>query len=177
MNQPNILARVRPWLKPGLVTLLGLILLFRPDSVTSVIGAAIGFVVSLIGCALLVSFFFGNSRKDGLRLAAAIILLVLGFSVIKYPLSLATQLGRFIGILLVLQSVRSLTGEIAMRSKALSVVTGIVGLVLMLVPIASSRLVASGCGIVVLIVGIGMILETLRGSSRNSGDDTIIDAR
>lgn len=175
MNLPKLYERIRPWLKPGLTILLGLILLFRPDSVTSAIGVAIGFVVSVIGAGLLISFLF-DKPKDALRLAAGIILLVIGFSVIKNPLSLASQLGRFIGILLVLQSVRELTGEISLKSKTLSIVTGIVGIVLMLVPMTTSRMVVSGCGIVVLLMGAGMLAQMLRVQKGHGPKDDIIDA-
>lgn len=176
MNQKNGLDALKPWLKPALTIFLGLVLLLHPDSLTSLIGMAVGFVVALVGCGLLVSFFFGNT-KDGLRLAAAIILMILGFAVVKNPLSLASQLGRFIGILLVLQSVRELTGEITLRSKTLSVITGIVGLVLMLVPMATSRLLVSGCGIVVLVMGIGMLAEAIRQNKNGGPMDDIIDAQ
>ena len=176
MNQKNGLDALKPWLKPALTIFLGLVLLLHPDSLTSLIGMAVGIVVALVGCGLLISFFFGTT-KDGLRLAAAIILMILGFAVVKNPLSLASQLGRFIGILLVLQSVRELTGEITLRSKTLSVITGIVGLVLMLVPMATSRLLVSGCGIVVLVMGIGMLAEAIRQDKNGGPKDDIIDAQ
>ena len=175
MNRMNGLDALKPWLKPAGTIFLGLVLLFRPDTLTSLLGMVVGIVVALVGCGLLISFFFG-AKKDGLRLAAAIILMILGFSVVKNPLSLASQLGRFIGILLVLQSVRELTGEIALRSKALSVVTGIVGLVLMLVPMTTSRLLVSGCGIVVLVMGIGMLAEAIQENKHGGPKDDIIDA-
>lgn len=174
MNLHELYNRAHPWLKPGLVVLLGLILIFRPDSLTSAIGVAIGLAVAALGCGLLISFFFGHT-KDGLRLAGAIILMVLGFAVIKNPLSLTSQLGRFAGILLVLQSVRELSGELTLRSKGMSIVSGVVGLVLMLIPVTSSRLVISGCGIVVALMGVGMILEQ-RKVSRRVDKDEIIDA-
>lgn len=176
MLQSKLLMFVKTWWKPVLTILLGIILLFRPDSVTSVIASAVGFAVALAGIAMLLSFFFGTHR-DGLRLAGGVILMVLGFSVMRTPLSLASQLGRFVGILLVLKSVRELTGEVTLRSKSMAVISGIAGLVLMLVPMTSSRLVVSGCGLVVLAVGIGMALDkwnTLRKASK-PGKDAIID--
>lgn len=173
MNQMN---KIMPWVKPAVTTLLGLILLFRPDSLTTMLATIVGFVVSVIGAWLLISFFFGNQPKDGLRLAAGIIVMVLGFSIVRTPLSLISQLGRFIGILLVLQAARELTSGIAMRSKAMSAVTGIVGLVLMLVPMAPYRLLISGCGVVVTLVGIGMALDAWKSGKNSGGDPNIIDA-
>lgn len=175
MNLFDIWEKSKPWLKPGLTVLLGLILLFRPDSITGAIGTVFGFAVALVGCAMLVSFFFGHTR-DGLRLAGAIILMVLGFSIIQRPLALTSQIGRFIGILLMLQSVRQLTGEVTVRSKSMSVVSGIVGLVLMLVPVSSSRLLISGCGLVVLLVGLGLMLDKWK-SDKHPPKDDIIDAQ
>lgn len=171
MNSSNLCERIHTWLKPGMTILLGMILIFRPDSMTALIGTVVGFLLALIGCGLILSLFFDH-RRDGLRLAAAIVVMVLGFSVIRYPLSLASQLGRFIGIALVLQSIRGLIGSVP--GKTLLVVTGTVGLVLMLVPITTSRLIAVGCGILVLIVGIGMLLEACKNNHREP--DNIIDA-
>lgn len=174
MNFRDYYYRARPWLKPALTTLMGLILILRPDTLTSAIGVTAGFLVALLGAGLLISFLFGHTR-DGLRLAGAIILMVLGFSVIKSPLSLTSQLGRFVGILLVLQSVRELSGQFSLRSKAMSIVSGVVGLVLMLVPVTSSRLIISGCGVVVLLMGGGMLLERWKNPPKPVKED-IIDA-
>ena len=71
MNQKNGLDALKPWLKPALTIFLGLVLLLHPDSLTSLIGMAVGFVVALVGCGLLVSFFFGNTKelfKETIRL-------------------------------------------------------------------------------------------------------------
>lgn len=175
MRQSFDFNAMKPWMKPAITVFLGLVLLLNPDSVTSLLGVVVGLVIALIGCALLISFFFG-STKDGLRLAGAIILMILGFSIVKSPLSLVSQFGRFMGVLLVLKSVRELTGEAELRGKTLSVITGIVGLILILVPMSSSRLLISGCGCVVLLVGIGMLID-VRRQLKNPPKDDIIDAQ
>lgn len=176
MNYPKNIDQIQPWIKPCLTVLLGLILIFRPDSVTSVIGSIIGLVILAVGTVLLISFFRGY-HKDGLRLAAAVILMVLGLSVVRSPLSLVSQLGRFIGILLVLQSVRELIGEVPMGNKLTCIVTGIAGAVLMLVPMSGSRLVLAVCGIAVLGAGIGMLTMTYRLQRTGGPKERIIDER
>lgn len=175
MNLPSLFEKVRPWLKPVLTILLGLILIFRPDSLTSAIATGIGFIVSVIGCGMLLAFFFGQ-EKDGLKLAVSIILMVLGFGIINSPLSLASQVGRFIGLILVLKSAHEISSYHTVSSRSMSVVSGIVGIVLIFVPIASFRLVGSVCGLVVLLVGIGMAVTQWRNDNSGSGRDTIIDA-
>ena len=52
-----------------------------------------------------------------------------------------------------------------------------VGSTLVLMPMATSRLVFSLCGIVVLIIGVGMLLDRLKHRKRlPKGDGNIIDA-
>ena len=52
------------------------------------------------------------------------------------------------------------------------------GVLLMLLPLTLSRLVVVICGIVVLLIGIGMVVDLLTGN-RNDGPDIpdIIDAQ
>ena len=60
-------------------------------------------------------------------------------------------------------------------------VTAIVGVVLVVLPMTTSRLVFSLCGLVVLVTGIAMFLDRLKGRNRLEGpgepeDPNIIDA-
>lgn len=165
------------WIKPVLTCALGLVLLFRPGSLTTAIAKAIGILLALVGCGKLVGVFFGSNKKfDFLTVAGSIILILLGFSVIKNPVGLESRLVRLIGILLVLQGIRSFVDGMAPHSSVTSTLSCAVGGILILMPVTVSRLMVMVCGIVVLLIGIGMVLDGLK-SGGPSGDDDIIDAR
>lgn len=168
---------IRPWLKPALTCVLGLILIFKPGSLTTSIAWAVGVLIALVGAGKLVAFFYAP-RKDFLRLCGAVILLVLGFSIMRNPVSLERQIGLVIGILLLLQGVRGFVSPFAAHEKITSGLCCVVGVFLMVMPLAISRLVVILCGVVVLLIGIGMVADLLtgsRGGGAGSPDD-IIDA-
>lgn len=169
---------LRPWLKPVLTCVLGLYLIFRPGSLTTSIAWVVGALIALAGAGKLVSFISG-SRKDFLGLCIAIVLLVLGFSIINKPVNLEKQVGRVIGIVLLLQGIRGYTNPYAAHEKITAVLCGAAGVFLILVPLAVSRLAVMICGIVVLLIGAGMVIDLLLGNrgGHDSGDPDIIDAR
>ena len=57
----------------------------------------------------------------------------------------------------------------------LSVLTAVLGLVLILLPMTASRMVFSLCGVVILAVGGGMLAERI-WEKKNDDDANIIDA-
>lgn len=170
---------IRPWLKPALTCILGVILIFKPGSLTTSIAWAVGFLIALVGAGKLVSFFCDPSpQKDFLRLCGAIILLVLGFSIINKPVNLERQVGRVIGIVLLLQGIRGYVSPYAAHEKITSTLCCVVGAVLLVIPLAISRLAVIICGVVVLLIGIGMVIDLLTGNQggSDSGGPDIIDA-
>ena len=170
---------IQPWLKPVLTCVLGLVLIFRPGSLTTSIAWAAGVLIALAGAGKLVRFFTDRSpKKDFLGLCGAVILLVLGFSIMGKPVRLERQIGLVIGIVLLLQGLRGFVNPYAVHEKASSIACCAMGVLLMLLPLTLSRLVVVICGIVVLLIGIGMVVDLLTGS-RSGGSDTpdIIDAQ
>ncbi len=169
----------RPWLKPALTILLGLVLIFRPGSLTTTLAWTVGFVIALVGAGKLVSFFSqARMQKDFWNLAGAVVLLVLGLSIIRNPVSLEKQLSRIAGILLIMQAIRGYLDPMAAHEKTTSTLMCIAGAVLILMPLVVPRLVIVICGIVVLALGVGMVLDLLRGDSGcTGGNGEIIDAR
>ena len=170
---------IRPWLKPALTCILGLILIFKPGSLTTSIAWAVGFLIALVGAGKLVSFFCDPSpQKDFLRLCGAIILLVLGFSIMKKPVSLERQIGLVIGIVLLLQGIRGFVNPYAAHEKVTSILCCVMGVFLMVLPLAISRLAVIICGVVVLLIGIGMVIDLLTGNQggSDSGGPDIIEA-
>ena len=53
----------------------------------------------------------------------------------------------------------------------------VVGIILVVLPMTTSRLVFSLCGVVVLLVGVGMLLDRIRDRKRlKAPKDDIVDA-
>lgn len=167
---------IRPWLKPALTCVLGLCLIFNPGSLTASIAWAVGVLVALVGAGKLVAFFRDPSpKKDFLRLCGAVILLVLGFSIMAKPVNLERQVGLVVGIVLLLQGIRGFVNPFAAHEKVNSILCCIMGVLLMVLPLFFSRLVVVVCGIVVLLIGVGMIIDLL-AEKRHGGSDDVIDA-
>ena len=167
---------IRPWVKPVLTCVLGLILIFRPGSLTTSIAWAAGVLLALAGAWKMIAFFFLDARKDFLRLCGALILLVLGFSIMGNPVRLERQFGLVIGIVLLLQGIRGFLSPYAAHEKANSIACCVMGVLLMFLPLIVSRLAVILCGVVVLVIGIGMVIDQLIENRRSHPDD-IIDAR
>lgn len=170
---------VRPWVKPALTCVLGLVLICNPGSLTVTLARLIGIVIALVGIGKLIGFFREMQlKKDFWGLAGAVILLVLGFSILRNPVSLEKQTMRLIGILLIMQAIRGYTDPLAAHDQVTSTLLVIAGAVLLLMPLAVSRFVVVVCGIVVLLIGIGNVLDLAKGRTHPTGSgDDIIDAR
>ena len=171
---------LRPWLKPALTCILGLVLIFRPGSLTTSIAWAAGVLIALVGAGKLINFFFpAAARKDFFQLCGGIILLVVGFSIMGNPVRLERQFGLIIGILLLLQGIRGFVNPYAVHEKATSIACCGMGALLMFLPLIVSRLAVILCGIVVLLIGIGMVLDLLMWNkfTGSSADGDIIDER
>lgn len=170
---------IRPWLKPALTCILGLILIFKPGSLTTSLAWAVGALIALVGAGKLVVFFRDISpKRDFLRLCTAVILLILGFSIMAKPVDLERQVGLVVGIVLLLQGIRSFVSPYAAHEKITSILCCVMGVLLMVLPLFFSRLVVVVCGIVVLLIGIGMVLDLLAGNRDRDdrGGPDIIDA-
>lgn len=170
---------------PALTVVLGLVLLLNPDSAAALAGRVLGGILVLVG----VGFCFRAYRKPaGGRTGSvilAVVLLAAGAYFAAKPLSLAASLGRIIGILLLLRGCRNLledfraAGRLTLRRGTLiSGLTALAGLVLVLLPLATSRMLFSICGIVLICVGCAEGIDRLRDRNYlEQGDDpNIIDA-
>ena len=177
MKKEEILSLIRLIFAPVLVIALGLVLIFNPDSASALISKILGWILICIGVGFGLSAVL-NERGRVFKGVVAVIFAVAGGWLVQNPLALAAWIGRIIGILLVIDGVQDMdalrkTG----RPFLMPLIVTVVGAILVLMPMATSRLVFSLCGIVVLIVGVGMLLERLKGKKRLEGpEDNIIDA-
>ncbi len=150
--------------------LLGLILLLVPDSASVIIAYGIGGILTLGGIVFVIGALLDRSFFKGFWALAC---LSIGGTLMGNPLLLARNLGRFLGIWLAIEG-----GDCLRKgNRVFGWVILIAAVVLVLSPMTLSRLVFSLCGLVVLFIGIGMLIDRLKNQKRlHKGDDNIIDA-
>ena len=181
MKKEDVLSLIARFLSPVLLMVLGLVLLFNPDSASALVARLLGWVMVALGIGLGISAIVTGRGQVGKGIAA-VLLVVAGGWLANHPLALAAWAGRLVGILLVIGGLQDIS--LARKQGArfvMPLVTAIVGAVLILLPMTTSRVVFSLCGLVVLVIGGAMFLDRLRGSKRLEGqegpeDPNIIDA-
>lgn len=177
MKKNDILSLVSLLASPVALILLGSILLFCPDSVSVFAAKLLGWILLAVGVGFAVAAFTKPMGTAG-NVLAAIVCLVLGSWLLKNPLLLAKSIGRFVGILLAIRGIRDFLQSGYRQGKLLALVTAVLGVVLIALPMTTSRVVFSACGLVVLVVGIAMLVDRLRRRRLPGGDNdpNIIDA-
>lgn len=178
MSKNELFSKLQLLLAPGLVILLGLILVFDPDSASVLIAKLLGWVLVAAGICTGVGAIL--SRKDQVgKGIAAVALVLLGGWLGRNPLFLAAWVGRIIGLMLVLNGVQDILTLKAQGSRfVMPLIVTVIGAVLILMPMTTSRLVFTLCGIVVLCIGAAMLLDRLktRRQLQEPEDPNIIDA-
>ena len=178
MKKEDIFDKVQLLLAPVLVILLGLVLVFCPDSASALIAKMLGWGLGLVAAVLGISAVFSAQGRAG-KVTGAIVCAVIGGWLGSHPLVLAAWFGRIVGIVLLLDGLQDIrTNQRMGRRFLLPVLISLSGLVLILMPMTASRLIFSACGVVVLVIGIVMLLDRLKGQKRLNGpqDPNIIDA-
>lgn len=162
---------------PIAVILLGLVLVICPDSASALISRLVGWALTVIGIGFGIATLLDrdNAVRKGVT---AVLFACTGGWLTAHPLLLAAWIGRLLGLLIAARGVRDLFLSAQFGySRLLAVITTVVGLILVVLPLTTSRLVFSLCGMVVLAVGIGMLLDRLKKQRfLPKGDDNIIDA-
>ena len=181
MKKENISSLVSRFLMPVLLMVLGLVLLFNPDTASALIARLLGLTLVAVGIILGVSAISSPGGQAGKGIASVLFVVVGGW-LAGNPLMLAAWIGRLVGILLVIGGLQDIS-QCRRRGVrfVMPLVTAIVGVVLVVRPMTTSRLVFSLCGLVVLVTGIAMFLDRLKGRNRLEGpgepeDPNIIDA-
>lgn len=177
MNKEKLFSLVRELFAPVALILLGALLLFNPDSASALISKLLGWGLIAFAIGFGIAAIASPNGRTG-KSVTAVILAIVGGWLTHNPLALAAWVGRFVGILLVVDGIQDI---IHLKNQgqrfALPLIVTVVGAVLILLPMTTTRLVFSLCGGVVLIIGIVMLLDRLKGRKQlNSGDSNIIDA-
>lgn len=162
---------------PVLIMLLGLVLFFSPDTASALIARLIGWGLTLAGIGIGISAIADRRGAVGKGFAAVGCVCVGGW-LAAHPLILAAGIGRILGILIAARGLRDVfLARERGHGNLLAVITTVVGLVLVVLPMTTSRLVFSLCGVVILVIGVAMLLDRLKDRRYlDRGDDNIIDA-
>lgn len=177
MKKNNTFSKLERVLAPVLLILLGAVLTFSPDYASAMIAKILAWVFLAVGIGYVIASLTSRGSVAG-KVIFALFFLAIGGWLLKNPLLLAAGIGRFVGIVLVIRSARDVFDSNYRGGKVLSLAALAVGVVLIVLPMTTSRLVLSLCGIVVLIIGIAMLFDRLRGRRRLNPpeDPDIIDA-
>ena len=177
MKKREVLSLLYQLASPIAVILVGLLLIISPDSASAMISRLLGWAVFLTGVGFGTAAIITRRGTAG-KIITALACLSLGSFLLANPLMLAAWIGRIIGLLLILRGGRDFFRSARQGGRVLSLVTAVLGLVLLVLPMTTSRLVFSACGVVILLVGVAMLLERLREKRYldDGGDPNIIDA-
>lgn len=178
MKKHGILSLLRLIATPVLLMVLGLILVIHPDSASALVAKILGWVLIASGVGFGAAAIASPIGTAG-KVLSAIACFALGLWLLRNPLMLAAGLGRFAGILLAIRGIRDMI-DAAQRHYGMlpAIITTVLGAVLIALPMTTSRVVMSLCGLLVLIVGAAILIDRLRNRRRldEPDDSNIIDA-
>lgn len=178
MKKYDIPSLLRLLLAPAGLILLGLLLLFHPDSASVLLAKILGWTLMVLGGGFIVAALVDRLDIVG-KVLGAVVCLCAGLYLVRNPLALAAGIGRFVGILLVIWGIRELIDAWKDKTGLVFPIIGTVfGVILIVLPMTTSRLVWTLCGIAVLLIGAAMLVDRLRVYKRLKGPDdpNIIDA-
>lgn len=178
MKKQDILSMLQLLLVPVLLILLGLILVVNPDTASALVSKLLGYVLIAAAIGTGVTAVFSQSGKVSKGIVSVVLAIVGGWLVAN-PLWLTAWIGRFLGVLIVINVLPDLYYAVKQkRSFLFHALAALVGIVLILLPMTASRLVFSLCGIVVLVIGGIMFVDRIRGRRwlKEGDDPNIIDA-
>ena len=177
MNKEKVFSLIRELFAPVALILLGALLLFNPDSASALISKLLGWAIVLCAMGCGIAAIADPGKRTG-KAVAAVALAILGGWLMKNPLALAAWVGRIVGFLLVADGIQDMSQLRRQGQRfALPLLATLVGAVLILLPLTTTRLVFALCGAAVLVIGIVMLLDRLKSRKRLSGgDDNIVDA-
>lgn len=177
MKKRKILSIIYQLASPVLVILLGLVLTFSPDTASALIARIVGWIITLIGIGFGISALLDRDGLAG-KVFGAIVCAGIGGWLAANPLMLAAFVGRFLGVLLAIRGIRDVfLSRSRGHGQILAIIVAVVGVILAVLPMTTSRLVFSICGVVLLVIGVAMLIDRLRDRRYlDDGDPNIIDA-
>lgn len=161
---------------PGALMLLGAVLIVNPDSASALVSRGLGVLLLIGGVCFAVSAFLNPSGMVG-RVLGAVLCFALGIWLLRNPLALARGTGRVVGILLALRGGQEFFSSQYTKGKLLSLSMMVLGVILALLPMTTSRVVFLLGGVVILAAGLAVLWERLHEDppAIGSGKPDIID--
>lgn len=162
---------------PALLVLFGIILLVNPDSASRLIASVVGWVLMAVGVMYAIGTITGSrSGADGQSTAksgtAAAVAIILGAFLTARPLALAAVIGCIVGLGLLLQGIR----QLRIQKNPGSIMTTVAGVLLILLPMTTSRIVFRLCGVAMIVFGGLSLYANFRSKNHlNPPDDGIFD--
>ena len=170
---------------PALTVVLGLVLLLSPDTASALVGKLLGWAAVLVGLGLGAHGILGAAAGRNSRILWAVICFAAGVWLLMHPLTIAKFLGRVLGLALMIRGGQAAAKHIRYqgkhllisRSLVIAAVAVIVGAVLVILPLASSRMLFNVLGIVMICAGIAEGYDRFRGRKLldEGQDPNIID--
>ena len=177
MKKTDVTALVRLMLTPVLMVILGIILVIRPDSASAVVGKVLGWVLMILGIGLVIESFAVKDLNTG-RVLFAIVAAALGLWLLRNPLRLAAALGRIAGLLILVRAVQDIVNATRWKcGMKYALLSAIIGGLLILLPMATSRAVWVIVGLLVIAVGVLMAIDRLKPGKLLGDGGNIIDAQ
>lgn len=160
MVKQKLIYYFRQLFTPVLMVILGLTLVFSPDSAAALIARVLGWLGAAAGVILILSGAKGKTLSTVLYGAAC---LLLGLWLIRNPLILAKSIGRISGLVLLVRGVGDiLESSQERRELVIPILTVGLGAVLLLLPMTTSRVVMILFGLVLLLLGAATLAARIR---------------
>lgn len=174
MKNEKILNWFQMYLTPAVLILLGIVLFFNPDMGSALIARVLGWGVMVVGIGYVIAALTLRNNLPA-KIIAAIVCFAIGGWLLSNPLKLAAAIGRIVGILIAIRGAQDITHAVQWKQgMTYALATTAVGILLVVLPMTTSRLVMVGCGIVLVLFGGAMLLDRIKRDYR-SGDSNIID--
>ena len=157
--------------------LCGLLLLLMPDTAVALVTKVVAWVLVVIGVIKVMNNLKDSGAYWGSWVYPVLCLLAGGYLLVN-PLAISETIGRLLGILLIIHGINDLRQSRHGSGKAISILTAVAGIVLVLIPRTLINTLLSVAGLVLLIVGIVNLVDKLRHNRylAEGGDPNIIDA-
>lgn len=178
MKKRDIFPLLYQLASPVALMLLGVLLMIHPDTASVLIARLLGWACILAGVGFGIVAIVTKEGTAG-KVVIAAVCISLGGVLLRSPLLLAAWIGRLLGILLILRGGRdTVLSRRHGHGQLLAVLVTLVGVVLTVLPMTTSRLVFAVCGAVLLLLGAAMLRDRLKNRRYlDGGDDpNIIDA-
>ena len=176
MKKNQIFSFLYQLASPLALILAGLVLTFFPDTASALISRLLGWALTLAGIVCGIWAVFDRRRAVSKGISAVSLVCIGGF-LSANPLLLAAFVGRIIGVLIALRGIREVFLSRSLgHGQLLAGILTAAGIALTVLPMTASRLVFSGCGLVVTATGVLMLLDKLRQHRLPPDKPDIIDA-